>query len=258
MIESSDRRRSYARFHADRAARRDRHHRRPDRAAAARRAVRSRGRPSGPVHQQPEAARPGQRQLRVGQRRLPDRHLHDDPDQWGGTSGRSVLDPVQRPSRGTASSSACSRTTSRPRSTTRSIRASITTRRRTRRSPVTGVASIWCPSDPSVSQLWTGDDGCGHAVHQLQGERRHLVHPGPLSRTPPASAMHIRHPDRPGQRDLQFLQPHDDRVDHRRHQQYHAHRRVRLGQDQPRRAGLLGDGGPRGTMPTRCSRRSTR
>ena len=48
-------------FHPDRAAGRHRHHRGPDRAAAAGRAVGARGRPPRPVHQQPQAARPGRR-----------------------------------------------------------------------------------------------------------------------------------------------------------------------------------------------------
>ncbi len=51
------------RVHPDRAARRHRHHRRVDRPAAPRRASGARGRPASPVHQQPQAARPGGTQL---------------------------------------------------------------------------------------------------------------------------------------------------------------------------------------------------
>ena len=50
-------------LHADRTARRHRHHRRPDRPAAARRAGGPRGGPAGAVRQQPEADRPGDAQL---------------------------------------------------------------------------------------------------------------------------------------------------------------------------------------------------
>ena len=57
-------------FHADRAARRHRDHRGVDRPAAAGRAGGARGGPPRPVHQQPEAVRPGGEQLRVGQRLL--------------------------------------------------------------------------------------------------------------------------------------------------------------------------------------------
>ena len=49
------------RVHADRAAGRHRDHRRPDRPALARRAVGPRGGPPDPVHQQPQADRPGRR-----------------------------------------------------------------------------------------------------------------------------------------------------------------------------------------------------
>ena len=51
------------RLHADRAAGRHRHHRRPDRAAAAGRPGRPRGRPAEPVRQQPQAARARPAQL---------------------------------------------------------------------------------------------------------------------------------------------------------------------------------------------------
>ena len=52
-----------SRIHAHRAAGGDRHHRRADLAALARRAVGSRIGPPGPVHQQPQADRPGGAQL---------------------------------------------------------------------------------------------------------------------------------------------------------------------------------------------------
>ena len=51
-------------LHADRAAGRDRDHRRPDRAAAARRPGGPRGRAAGPVRQQPDADRPRDQELR--------------------------------------------------------------------------------------------------------------------------------------------------------------------------------------------------
>ena len=54
-----------SRLHADRAAGRDRDHRGPDRPAAAGGAVGPRGGPAHPVHQQPQADRPGDAQLRI-------------------------------------------------------------------------------------------------------------------------------------------------------------------------------------------------
>src|SRR5271157_4706320 len=59
------------RVHPDRAAGRYRHHRSVDRTAAAGRAVGARSRTSRPVHQQPEADRPGLIQLREWQYLLP-------------------------------------------------------------------------------------------------------------------------------------------------------------------------------------------
>ena len=64
--------------HPHRAAGRHRDHRGADRPAAARRPGGARGGPADPVHQQPEADRPGPAQLRVDQRRVPagpDQHL---------------------------------------------------------------------------------------------------------------------------------------------------------------------------------------
>ena len=71
---------SVGRLHPDRAAGRDRHHRRPDRPAAAGRAGGPRGRPPRPVHQQPEANRPGDAQLPLGEQLLPaGRHERQHP-----------------------------------------------------------------------------------------------------------------------------------------------------------------------------------
>ena len=61
-----------ARLYPDRAPGGDRDHRRADRPAPARGAGGARGRPPRPVHQQPQAARPGAGQLRERQRLLPD------------------------------------------------------------------------------------------------------------------------------------------------------------------------------------------
>ena len=55
-------------IHADRVAGGHRDHRGPDRVAAAGRAGCARGGAAGAVHQQPEADRPGDRQLRIGRR----------------------------------------------------------------------------------------------------------------------------------------------------------------------------------------------
>ena len=60
-------------FHPDRAAGGDRDHRRLDRPVVAGRASGARGSPPCPVHEQPEAARPGRQQLRVDQWLLPRR-----------------------------------------------------------------------------------------------------------------------------------------------------------------------------------------
>ena len=58
-MRSIPRSRFDSRLHADRTPGRHRHHRRPDRPAAAGRAGRPRGRTTCPVHQQPQADRPG-------------------------------------------------------------------------------------------------------------------------------------------------------------------------------------------------------
>ena len=60
-----------SRLYADRTARRHRDYRGPDRPAAARRAIGPRGSPAGPVHQQPQANRPGHAQLPHRDRDVP-------------------------------------------------------------------------------------------------------------------------------------------------------------------------------------------
>ncbi len=64
-----------SRFHSDRAVGGDRHHRRPDRPAAARRPGRARGRQADAMHQQPPADRPGHARLSRHGRHLPGRGL---------------------------------------------------------------------------------------------------------------------------------------------------------------------------------------
>ena len=120
-------------FHADRAAGRHRDHRRPDRPAAARRAVGPRGRPPDPVHEQPEADRPGVHELRERQQRL----LADDdpgpvPD---GRSGGTLESRAADSSRPGAPSPGRLRSWSRAPSTTRSTSTGPTATRPTRRSP---------------------------------------------------------------------------------------------------------------------------
>ena len=112
-----------SRVHADRAAGRHRHHRRPDRPAAARRPGGPRGGPPHPVHQQPQADRPRPAQLREHHRRLPDvghrRRLGED---------LSADQRLQRPRPRPAA------TWSRASRSTRSTSPSTTARRRTSRS----------------------------------------------------------------------------------------------------------------------------
>ena len=67
--------RTTLRFHADRTPGGHRDHRGPDRPALARRPGRARSGPAGPVHQQPQTARAGHRQLRVGEQ-LPAERRH--------------------------------------------------------------------------------------------------------------------------------------------------------------------------------------
>ena len=43
---------------------------------------------------------------------------------------------------------------------------------------VTGLAAIWCPSDPSVSQLWLGDDGYGMRFTSYKGNAGPWFTPG--------------------------------------------------------------------------------
>src|SRR5579864_408413 len=63
-------------LHLDRVASRHRNHRGSHRTSLARRTIGARGGPPRPVHQQPEADRPGITQLRELQQQLPP---HDDP-----------------------------------------------------------------------------------------------------------------------------------------------------------------------------------
>ena len=110
----------------------------------------------------------------------------------GGTPGRSRLDPVQRPARDTASWSAscpsCEQTQlfnafnssvhydTAPNSTV----------------TVTGLSAIWCPSDPSVSQLWVGATtatGCGSPATRAMpapGSRRAAIRTRPAWAAPSA------------------------------------------------------------------------
>jgi prepilin-type N-terminal cleavage/methylation domain-containing protein/prepilin-type processing-associated H-X9-DG protein len=43
---------------------------------------------------------------------------------------------------------------------------------------VTGLSAIWCPSDPSVSQLWTGDDSWGMRFTSYKGNAGTWFSPG--------------------------------------------------------------------------------
>ena len=79
------------RVHADRAARRHRHHRRPDRPAPARRAGGPRGRPAVAMHQQPQADRHRRPQLRVHVQRAP---LRQGGRLRGERAGHAGLRPV--------------------------------------------------------------------------------------------------------------------------------------------------------------------
>ena len=104
-------------FHADRAAGGDRDHRRPDRAAPARRPGGPRGGPADPVHQQPQAARPGAAEL-------PLRITNCFPP--GRLARPRVNGHLRRPSAAGARSRSCSPRWSSPRCTTRSTSASST------------------------------------------------------------------------------------------------------------------------------------
>ena len=100
-------------LHVDRASRGHRDHRRLDRAAAARRAVRARGGSADPVHQQPEADRSGVQNYESANSDL------SADDDLGPARPRCARRPG-RSSRPGASSPARRRSWSRERSTTRS------------------------------------------------------------------------------------------------------------------------------------------
>ena len=100
------------RLHPDRAAGGHRHHRRPDRPAAAGRAGGPRGGPPRPVRQQPQADRPGPAQLPRRPQHLPDgaRRRRLVGTAYGDLRRLDELEPPVP---------CCSRTWSRRRSTTR-------------------------------------------------------------------------------------------------------------------------------------------
>ena len=95
-----------ARFHADRAPRGHRHHRGADRTPAAGRPGGARGGPAGPVRQQPQADRPGVRELRERQHDLSaGRHRVDELGRHlglGRLDGRRVAPGRQRDQLGRA------------------------------------------------------------------------------------------------------------------------------------------------------------
>ena len=80
-----------SRLHPDRAAGGDRDHRRADRPAPARGPGGARGRAACPVHEQPQAARPGAGQLRERQRVLSDGGLRPVPPQPESRPGDELL-----------------------------------------------------------------------------------------------------------------------------------------------------------------------
>ena len=137
-----------ARIHPDRAAGRDRDHRGPDRPAAAGRAVGPRGGPPGPVHQQPEADRPGDAQLRQRARRSAARlegmllgHLVDLCHALHRSSSRSTIagtSPAIRRGRPATRSTTLPFVTAAPRNLTVSS---------------TRVSTYYCPSDGGNDNL---------------------------------------------------------------------------------------------------------
>ena len=144
-----------SRFHADRAAGGDRHHRRPDRPALAGRAVGPRGGPPRPVHQQPQADRPGPAQLPHGHRHVPDGRLEEPPlgpgdTDWHWGYGRWT---------GWSARRCCWATWSRPRCTTRPTSTSARRRRGMIGSSPNStvynpsINSFLCPSDPNAGRI---------------------------------------------------------------------------------------------------------
>ena len=134
-----------SRLHPDRAARRHRDHRRPDRALASRRAVGPRGGPPCPVHQQPQAARPGPGQLRELQRLVPDGVLLAVVRRLGiaglRRQHRQRLRPDGRPAALLRAGPAVQRLQhlgARPSATQNAT------------VDGTGVGTLWCPSDGSI------------------------------------------------------------------------------------------------------------
>ena len=108
----------------------------------------------------------------------------------------------------------------------------------------TGITSLWCPSDGVVANARQPPGGRGfelpghpdHVPQQLLRQRGHLVLADPVS-GPVRRGLQLL--SEPGQRHLLLLQPDDDRLDHRRHQQHHGAERVCLREAEPGRPDLL-------------------
>ena len=159
-----------ARLHAHRTARRHRHHRRPDRPAPARGAGGPRGGPPRPVRQQPQAARPGRPQLRRREPVLPVGDVLHVPagtscPRWKqGPSFFISLLPFVESINGFNAYNANLHPFQSENSTVLGL----------------GLSTLWCPSDPEVSQPIVTDQPAEHP-RQLQRHRGRGLSPRPGS-----------------------------------------------------------------------------
>ena len=230
-----------SRFHADRAAGRDRDHRGPDRPAAARRAGGPRGGPARPVRQQPEAARPRHAQLPRLARHVPDRRdghpqphrcrqrqpVPDRHDCGQQPPDLGVHDPALSSSRGpwpTRSTSAC-RSTTTPRT-----RRSGSSPRRSSAPPT----PTWASSTSAAIRSARGTTWSTGATRTTSRTARPTPSParsspgeiGPLPRRPVRDRQVLRHPEHHRRHEQH---PADDRGDRRpaqRHQPRPPRRRL--------------------------------
>ena len=221
----SCRRRAPSRLHADRIAGGDRDHRGPDRPAAARRPGGPRGGPAGPVHQQPQAARPGLPQLRERQRAR----------SRSARTSQVYIDPAYSLHDGWSAFAAVLAYTEQ---TSRLQRDQLPLRPDQLRNSTAcghGDHTLWCPSDahdqrpPFLEQPTRAgtDDASAHLLQLRRDGGDEL----PRRQRPP-SRRRARHVPRHRQRHWTGASSGSaghDRRDHRRHQQHVPLRRAGQG-----------------------------
>ena len=219
------------RLHADRIARRHRHHRGADRPAAARGPGGPRGRPPLPVLQQHEADRPGPGQLREQQRQLP----ASAPST--ATAAATRAGPPATAATSTASCwRSCRSSSSRRSYNAHNFNVHFTFSPNTTVMAV-GVNTYFCPSDPDVQEQRPDP---GSFCNEPGGSCPQAIMRHPSYRGSTGTAFYVGRYSEPScdtayatriskaRRHVLLQHQRHPRLDHRRHQQHDGHRRAGL------------------------------